>query len=419
MAKRGALITYKGRNPGLDDGQSSTGLFGLGSKFNENLSNGTYLWSTKDEMDYQDYLQRQNWQRENAYNSPAAQMQRYRLAGLNPDLIYGQSNTAGSIGTVDIPQSSPAARTAGVAMDIMQKSLNAQSLQSQVDLNKSLAKKADAEAVKASADTELSAARTNQVIQSTLPKALYQSLAQSQIDQYNANVELYTSRISTELTQQSVNLSQARILELNAQCQEIKNQFTAAHEEYALQLQFEQIGLTHAEAKEASARATEIIETLPWRIHYLQASTAQLRAAAANQSAQVALAGSSAALNEQRVSYMKQQGENIQSQIWYRQKMAQTLYKDIFDGLAYKNLMVIDDDTGLYKHANQSAVWLQATDIVLDKATQDLGRVVHFGFGDYQHQNNTPVSSKVRETQSWTDKSGRKHTVSRHRDPKD
>lgn len=32
------------------------------------------------------------WNRENAYNSPSAQMARYKAAGLNPDLIYGQSN---------------------------------------------------------------------------------------------------------------------------------------------------------------------------------------------------------------------------------------------------------------------------------------------------------------------------------------
>lgn len=35
-----------------------------------------------------------DWERNNSYNSPAAQMQRYRDAGLNPNLIYGQSNTA-------------------------------------------------------------------------------------------------------------------------------------------------------------------------------------------------------------------------------------------------------------------------------------------------------------------------------------
>ena len=36
----------------------------------------------------------EQWQRENDYNSPTAQMSRYRQAGLNPDLIYGQQNTS-------------------------------------------------------------------------------------------------------------------------------------------------------------------------------------------------------------------------------------------------------------------------------------------------------------------------------------
>lgn len=39
------------------------------------------------------------WNMQNAYNSPAAQMARYKEAGLNPNLIYGQSNSGGSIST--------------------------------------------------------------------------------------------------------------------------------------------------------------------------------------------------------------------------------------------------------------------------------------------------------------------------------
>lgn len=34
----------------------------------------------------------QDWERNNAYNSPAQQMQRFKEAGLNPNLIYGQGN---------------------------------------------------------------------------------------------------------------------------------------------------------------------------------------------------------------------------------------------------------------------------------------------------------------------------------------
>lgn len=38
----------------------------------------------------------EQWSRENAYNTPLAQRQRFAQAGLNPDLIYGQSNTSAS-----------------------------------------------------------------------------------------------------------------------------------------------------------------------------------------------------------------------------------------------------------------------------------------------------------------------------------
>lgn len=40
-----------------------------------------------------------DWNMQNEYNSPAAQMERYKKAGLNPNLIYGQSNTSQPIRT--------------------------------------------------------------------------------------------------------------------------------------------------------------------------------------------------------------------------------------------------------------------------------------------------------------------------------
>lgn len=41
------------------------------------------------------------WHRENSYNSPMQQMARFKEAGLNPNLIYGQQNTGGSISTAN------------------------------------------------------------------------------------------------------------------------------------------------------------------------------------------------------------------------------------------------------------------------------------------------------------------------------
>lgn len=47
-------------------------------------------------LDKQYAMNLAQWNRENEYNSPAAQMERFKKAGLNPNLIYGQQNTSAS-----------------------------------------------------------------------------------------------------------------------------------------------------------------------------------------------------------------------------------------------------------------------------------------------------------------------------------
>lgn len=50
-----------------------------------------------------------DWAMVNDYNSPQAQMQRFKDAGLNPNLIYGQSNEAPSVRSSDAPSWNPRA----------------------------------------------------------------------------------------------------------------------------------------------------------------------------------------------------------------------------------------------------------------------------------------------------------------------
>ena len=50
----------------------------------------------------QDEYNMKYWQMQNAYNTPSAQMQRFIDAGLNPNLAYSLSNTAGDIGRVSV-----------------------------------------------------------------------------------------------------------------------------------------------------------------------------------------------------------------------------------------------------------------------------------------------------------------------------
>lgn len=46
----------------------------------------------------------QMWNLQNAYNSPEAQMKRYEEAGLNPNLIYDQQNTASGVPMLESPR---------------------------------------------------------------------------------------------------------------------------------------------------------------------------------------------------------------------------------------------------------------------------------------------------------------------------
>lgn len=43
------------------------------------------------------------WHQQNAYNSPSAQMERLREAGLNPAMLYGGSGSAGQAGSISSP----------------------------------------------------------------------------------------------------------------------------------------------------------------------------------------------------------------------------------------------------------------------------------------------------------------------------
>lgn len=74
--------------------------YGLGSGIDGYYNN-------RANMNYQDYYNLKYWNMQNAYNHPAAQMQRFREAGLNPNLIYSQQNLAGSVGSVDSRLQSP------------------------------------------------------------------------------------------------------------------------------------------------------------------------------------------------------------------------------------------------------------------------------------------------------------------------
>lgn len=58
-----------------------------------------------------------DWHLQNEYNSPQAQMQRFRDAGLNPNLIYGQSNEGGVVRSTDTKAWNPETPDVAGAVD--------------------------------------------------------------------------------------------------------------------------------------------------------------------------------------------------------------------------------------------------------------------------------------------------------------
>lgn len=80
-----------------------------------------------------------DWNMQNEYNSPAAQMARYRDAGLNPNLIYGQSNEGAMVRTTDVKPWNPKApefkadQAIGQYFDVQQKEAQINNLKAQND----------------------------------------------------------------------------------------------------------------------------------------------------------------------------------------------------------------------------------------------------------------------------------------------
>jgi ribosomal protein L25 (general stress protein Ctc) len=70
---------------------SAMGMFGAGlQNQNQNAQANLQHSRSLQAMQYQNKWNLQQWRRNNRYNSPAAQMARFKKAGLNPHLIYGQ-----------------------------------------------------------------------------------------------------------------------------------------------------------------------------------------------------------------------------------------------------------------------------------------------------------------------------------------
>lgn len=76
-----------------------------------------------------------DWAMANEYNSPREQMQRFRDAGLNPNLIYGQTNMADAVRSSETPSWNPRAPQVDLSMQpAIAAYQNTQMQEAQIDL---------------------------------------------------------------------------------------------------------------------------------------------------------------------------------------------------------------------------------------------------------------------------------------------
>ena len=173
----------------------------IGAAANAASSIGTNLLSGKSQlktnqklMDYQYSKDLAMWDKQNEYNSPTAQMERLKAAGLNPAMVGGNTTTAGNASQMPKYQSPeykldvPAPR-----IDPMEWMLQTQNLKQQSLQNDQLK------------------ATTDKIKQETLSAAIQTSLLATNLDQKNINLGISKQTMNYTVSKQIEEANLARL----------------------------------------------------------------------------------------------------------------------------------------------------------------------------------------------------------------
>ena len=126
-------------------------------------------------------IQKKQYDYQLQQTSPSANMKRLKEAGLNPALMYGMSGAGGSTGTMGSVAGGNTPSSAQIKANNMASqgyAMQLAKLQSEIDVNKSVAKVNEANAEKAGADTHTTEA---------MRETLIENMKQSGIDQWLKN----------------------------------------------------------------------------------------------------------------------------------------------------------------------------------------------------------------------------------------
>lgn len=249
----------------------------LFSQSNANYKSYKY---TERLMQYQNFLNQQNWHMQNAYNSPAAQMARYQAAGLNPNVIYGNSQQVSSGNAGEIASVQPSQfRLNAPAMDLsfVSTAINAALAQSQIKKN--------------AAETQ------GQEIQ-------------NKYDSESFGMRLETLQQNIANMQANKSLTENKIKEsgLSQEYQAIVLKYLDAYQKFGLRAQYFSINKLEQEVKDLEYKINQLN---PLKKKELDATIQNLRAYTENLQQNTFLAGSLTLNAEEQREVIAQNAENL------------------------------------------------------------------------------------------------------------
>lgn len=192
-----------------------------------------------------------DWQMINNYNSPESQMQRYRAAGLNPNLIYGQSQDAPAVRSSDTGHWNPQApQYSDIATGAVSAYQNTQALTANLDV-----KQAQSDNLQAMHDQ----------IEANIIKT-FADITGKGISNARNSFDLELQR---ELRQNTLDLADTKLnkMRIDSQVKLDANDRAAASTE-----------ATIAKAAEAILRSQAERQNIPWKRDLIMAQIGKLRA---------------------------------------------------------------------------------------------------------------------------------------------
>ena len=226
------------------------------------------------------------WNRENAYNSPASQMARYKAAGLNPDLIYGQPNLSAASpemtsGDGSLPTDVSNLANKRTIGDIVSQAASTRLTNAQAKLAESQANKTDAETEGQGYQNDIlkSDAAFRDALNSGTVDLNNMSLKVSEKGMQLTDEQIGKLRKECDQIDQNIEQSRAAVDEIRQKISNLKTDQAISRLRYILDVKLGEATIKKlaSECNLNYIRAKEIIDKLPYEISNIKASTSKTR----------------------------------------------------------------------------------------------------------------------------------------------